>query len=285
MTNPTLPRRDYYVYALFREDGRVFYIGKGRGPRAAISATVSGAENNVMKARAIAKTLRLLHEVPSIILADGLDEAAAFALERAFISAIGRHPRGPLLNQSDGGEGFSDPTGTTAEKIRQSLLGYKHSPQARENMRLSKIGHPVSEETRAKMRAAMRLRWPPKPPKPPRGQRSLSPEQKAALQAARRAKPTSEQTREKHRVASLGRVPSQETRAKLRAANLGKTLPPETRAKIAAAGTGRSHSIESRNKISARKKGWKPSEETLRRMSEGQRRRYSANGNKKRGQD
>ncbi len=158
MADISVTRRDFYVYALFREHGGVFYIGKGRGRRSEESATARTAGRNILKERAIKKTLRILRQVPVVIIADGLSETEAYDLERAFIAAIGRYPNGPLVNLSDGGEGFSDPTGTTAEKIRRSLTGFKHSPEARENMRLAHIGHPVSEETRAKMRAIMRER-------------------------------------------------------------------------------------------------------------------------------
>ncbi len=273
MTDETLPRCDYYVYGLFSEAGAIFYVGKGRDRRHLTSATVNGSGKNDLKARAIKRVRETLGEVPIVLLADNLTEDDAYRIERLFITAIGRRHDGPLLNMSDGGEGFSDPTGAVAEKIRQTLTGFKHGPEARENMRRSKVGRIISQETRDKLRAIMRERFPEKP-KPPKKKRKLTKEQADKLHAARRTKIMTAEQRENYRRAATGRRHSDETKNKIREIRTGSKASPETRAKIAAAGVGREWSQEARQRLSQKKLGWKPSEETIKRMSEGQRRRY-----------
>lgn len=59
------------------------------------------------------------------------------------------------------------------------------------------------------------------------------------------------ETREKLRLANIGKTLSDEHRAKIGASNLGKTITLETREKLRAANTGRSHSQEARKKIGA----------------------------------
>jgi hypothetical protein len=110
--------------------------------------------------------------------------------------AHGRRLNWPLKNLTDGGDG------------RKGFI-----PSMEERARISQAltGHPVSEETRAKMSAALRgKRMPPR-----------TEAHRAALSAAQ-----------------IGKVVSTETRAKLRAARLGRKGPPcspETRAKMSAA--------------------------------------------------
>jgi len=76
-------------------------------------------------------------EVPKVKLHEGLTEVVAHNYEVTLIAAIGRKPHGPLVNETDGGEGAS---------------GYKFKP---ENIRR---GFTHSSETRAKI-AAQRVGW------------------------------------------------------------------------------------------------------------------------------
>lgn len=61
------------------------------------------------------------------------DEHEALARERQLISVFGRHDqrRGPLTNQTDGGEGASNPSDESRERRRQSLWGEAEDDERR----------------------------------------------------------------------------------------------------------------------------------------------------------
>lgn len=99
-------RRDFYVYALFREDGTPFYVGKGKGRRCRVHLFPS-VMNRTPKAHIIRRMLEAGHGIKIEKLAEGLTEAEAFATERETIARIGRRPHGPLWNFTDGGDGAS----------------------------------------------------------------------------------------------------------------------------------------------------------------------------------
>jgi hypothetical protein len=89
---------EYYTYAWLREDGRPFYIGKGRGDRAYTTH--------------ISKRGRKYNPPPKeriLILKENLDENSAFKHEKYLIWVLGRKDIGTgiLVNKSDGGEGSS----------------------------------------------------------------------------------------------------------------------------------------------------------------------------------
>lgn len=187
-------RHDFYVYVIFRPNGIPCYVGKGHGARWQVSAK-----------RAKNSHLRRIYEksglsLPIAIVRDGLSEGDAFAAEIAFIAAIGREVRGgPLVNQSDGGEGQTGYKATAETRAKQSakLKGKTNSPAARALLsaalkgrppslatRLAvsaaKTGVPQTAATRAKISATLKGR-----PK--------SAEHCVAVSAARRGKPISEQ--------------------------------------------------------------------------------------------
>jgi len=59
------------------------------------------------------------------------DEKAALARERELIALLGRHDLGlgPLTNQTDGGEGTSNPSEESRQKRRDSLAGDADNPE------------------------------------------------------------------------------------------------------------------------------------------------------------
>lgn len=192
---PVDMRGDHYVYIVFRPDGSPCYVGKGKGYRWRFHLWRS----HNRQLRGIVE--RAGGEVPIVIVRSGIAEADAYAMEAAFISAIGRFPIGPLVNMTDGGEG---------------MLGHKQSPETIER-RISKTrGRIPSQETRDKISAAKRGMI-------------VSEETRAKLR-----RPKSEAHRLALRMAKLGRKQSAafiETRiAPLR----GRQRPPEVGAKVSA---------------------------------------------------
>jgi hypothetical protein len=118
--------KPFYVYVLHRPDGEPFYVGKGVGDRC-------------LHHEAEARTTRRLTHKLNVIRAlhrRGLgvhyaldsfhdDEVAALARERELIELIGRHDlkRGPLTNQTAGGEGVSNPSEASRQRRRDTLWG------------------------------------------------------------------------------------------------------------------------------------------------------------------
>lgn len=142
----------FYIYALFRPNGIICYIGKGKGYR--LRAHFRRTHNPHLRS-IIAQAGG---DLPAIIIRGGLTESEAFELEKIFIAAIGRKANGgPLVNMSDGGIG-GGARKQSAEEIakRTAALG---RPEVRAKMRASHIGQPsgrkgkkATAETREKLR-------------------------------------------------------------------------------------------------------------------------------------
>lgn len=99
----------FYVYILFDELGVPRYVGKGKGNR------WNQHENetkrpNWLKNIFIQRTLRAIGEIPKVKISENMNESDAFALEAAFIKALGRYPLGPLVNLTDKRNGPSSET-------------------------------------------------------------------------------------------------------------------------------------------------------------------------------
>jgi hypothetical protein len=123
-------RRDFYVYIYFRLNGIPCYIGKGSGLRWRRHNWNSGNPH----LKAIAKQAR--GKLPVIIIRDGLTADEAFAIEVAFIAAIGRADlgTGPLVNLTDGGDGTSNLTEETRRRIAVATAERMKDPDARANI-------------------------------------------------------------------------------------------------------------------------------------------------------
>jgi hypothetical protein len=96
---------NYYVYVLFDHLGVPRYVGKGKGRRWLDHERKSDL-HNWMKNEFVERTWTVLQDIPKVKIAQNISEQEALVIEIAFIRAIGRFPEGPLLNMTDGGEGF-----------------------------------------------------------------------------------------------------------------------------------------------------------------------------------
>jgi hypothetical protein len=118
--------RRHFVYVLCRPNGQPFYVGKGVGNRAlhhaADARTTSWLSHKLNVIRTIHRSgnpisyfLDSFHE----------EEIEAHARERFLIQSIGRHDlgKGPLTNQTEGGEGASNPSEESRERRKQTLCG------------------------------------------------------------------------------------------------------------------------------------------------------------------
>lgn len=109
MTETPVQHRDYYVYALFREDGATpFYIGKGRGNR--IDIHERQAHRFTSHKDRIIQNMRAagVRDIPKAKLIEGLTDPEAKDIEVTLIYLLGRWPHGPLANLTNGGDGVSD---------------------------------------------------------------------------------------------------------------------------------------------------------------------------------
>lgn len=133
MNSPSVPRTDYYVYALFREDGTTpFYIGKGRGPR--MYKHEGRAKNGKNPKDLIIQEMRRAGiAIRKEKLLDGLPNKVALQIERDLIRLIGRQPTGPLTNMTDGGEGAVNLfiSAETIEKKRVASIASWQNPECR----------------------------------------------------------------------------------------------------------------------------------------------------------
>lgn len=200
-----------YVYEHWRTDtGECFYVGKGSGKRAALKRR----PNNPHYQAIVAKLDRLGARIEVRIIADGLTDEQAFALEVDRIADL-RASGVRLCNHAAGGTGGMSGIPRSEESRKKQSATIKGRPMSVAQIEANRNAH-ATPEYRARVSAQQTGRK-----RPPGTGKKIS-EAKARDWAENRAE----------RLASLkrGHKASDETRAKQRAA---KT--PEVRAKISAA--------------------------------------------------
>lgn len=122
----------------------VFYIGIGKEVKRAYSKK---GRNNYWK-----NIVNLCgYEVE--ILKKDLSWEDACELERALVSWYGRNDLdlGLLVNMTDGGDGSSNLSTESREKLRQNWLGRKHTDKSKLNMSKAQKGKKKSEEHKKKL--------------------------------------------------------------------------------------------------------------------------------------
>jgi hypothetical protein len=126
--------RPFYVYVLHKPDFTAFYVGKGTGSR--ILNHESDARNTTLRSHKL-NVIRAIHRAGRSVVyrLDAFfdQEKDALARERELITEIGRHDlgRGPLTNQTDGGEGTSNPSIESQERRAATLGGLSEDPDRR----------------------------------------------------------------------------------------------------------------------------------------------------------
>ena len=116
----------HYVYILHRSDGTPFYVGKGQTHRAFEHENeAANTHRRTHKLNVIRSIWRhggtVLYSIPAAFKT----HEEALAHERRLIAEIGRYDldHGPLTNQTDGGEGTTNPSEASKERHRQTLAG------------------------------------------------------------------------------------------------------------------------------------------------------------------
>ncbi|MEG8043846.1 GIY-YIG nuclease family protein [Sphingomonas sp. LR59] len=124
----------HYVYVLCRADGTPFYVGKGVRHRCFYhEAEARNTDRLTHKLNLLRAMHRRGEAVGYCIDSSYPTEQEAHARERHLIALFGRHDqrRGPLTNQTDGGEGASNPSEESRERRRQSLWGEAEDEERR----------------------------------------------------------------------------------------------------------------------------------------------------------
>ena len=121
--------KDYYIYLYIDpRDYQVFYVGKGKGNRKNAHLRPSLLTKRSSKNSRI-KAILAAGLVPSIVVVeDHLTHAESLNRERWWISLFGLKN---LTNKTSGGQGVAG---------LKSFLGRKHTEEAKEKIRQSKLG-------------------------------------------------------------------------------------------------------------------------------------------------
>ncbi len=233
----------FYVYEHWRPDrDECFYVGKGQARRANDMHRGRNRFHHFIQA----KLSRLGLAVEVKIVASGLSEEEAFALERERI-AMWRSDGADLCNMSAGGEGPS---------------GLKHTEEWKRANSERMKGRAVSEETRQKLseaaignqrglgskRSAEAIK---RTAAAHRGKKR-SPEHCAKMSAARKGKPGKPHTQDaidRIRAKQIGRPKSEATRAAMR-----KPKSEEHKRKLSEINMGKTHTADTRRLLSEKAK-------------------------------
>lgn len=99
----------FYTYTWLQYDGRAYYVGKGHGNRAIRKGSP--------------------RDLDRIIIQEHESEADAFEAEKFLIAYYGRKDQGTgiLRNMTDGGEGTSNPSAATRQKLRDISTVHGHA--------------------------------------------------------------------------------------------------------------------------------------------------------------
>lgn len=214
----------FFVYVDYTvDDGRPFYVGKGRAHR--LSRMARGVHHDRVARK---------HGMRRVIVLETPDEFEAFNREIRLIAELHTYFKDPHFNgvgtnHTIGGDGAAGKVVTPTARANMSAAQRKMTPETKAKMSATKKN--MSAETRRKISDAGR-------------KRKHSPETRTKMAAAHAGKklgPASDEARKNmslaHRGKSggfKGRFHSEETKAKMAVAHLGKVATAETRSKMSA---------------------------------------------------
>jgi len=144
----------FYLYVVFRSNGTPCYVGKGKGDR--WKAHLKWSHN---------KQLRVIFDEdqklnPIAIIRDNLTETEAMEYEKVFIKILGRKDKneGPLVNLTDGGEGYAGGVHSEETRKKQSLAhkDFIFTDEHRSAISRALIGRTMTPEWIAKRVAKIR---------------------------------------------------------------------------------------------------------------------------------
>lgn len=205
-----------YIYYDRSKNNEPFYVGKGFGERAWTHLTESQQRKTPFYNRL--KSLKKKNIDPVIGIINCKDEEESLSYEIWFIYKFGRKDqgKGPLLNLTDGGEGISNPSLETREKISLSNSKRIVSDETRLKMSKSHLGKTQTEESNRKRSEKLKGK-------------NISNERKTKLSETRmgknnpmfgksspmKGKSHSEETKDKIKQARSRQIISDETRKKM----------------------------------------------------------------------
>jgi hypothetical protein len=233
--------REFYVYVIFRPDGRPCYVGKGKGGRWEVhfrNARNKHLSNIISKAGG---------NVPVVKVREHLTNEEAIATEIAWIAALGRKKDGgPLVNLTDGGEGTTGLFVSLETRARMSEASKAMWQDPNYKARISEATKAQweSPEARARLSEARKAQW-------------ESPETRARMSEAAKAALANPEVRARMSEAAKARLASPETRARMSEAAKAQWESPQARARKAEAAKAQWESPEARARMSeARKAMW-----------------------------
>lgn len=118
----------YYVYVLARPNGKVFYVGKGKGKRVFGHEAEARSGHTSHKCNVIRKIWKNGGQVQRYIIFTTDDEQEALEYERETIALYGLHN---LTNQTTGGERAFVMGDDAKAKLVASLRQYRSTPEGR----------------------------------------------------------------------------------------------------------------------------------------------------------
>jgi hypothetical protein len=142
----------FYVYELKDTLGKTFYVGKGSGNRMRQHEVKAKRGCYTKVCRKIRELWNIGHLIFPVVVFETENEKEAFQEEIRRIALYGREN---LTNETDGGDGPSNPSEDVRRRIALGRTGIKISEKTRERLRVSHLGKRQTKATRKKISKAM----------------------------------------------------------------------------------------------------------------------------------